>query len=348
MVAPDKGKWGFLNLFVSNIREQNEEITVSEIADIAIKAYNLKLEKEQVRKIVSRILNENSTSEIILTTPADTRDRIAAWSDEKKAIEIVAEEKTTTPSRVRWEKEGQYLVLGCWHVPFHNQRLTDGVLKLIEQLDLQGIVFNGDFLDCNSLSGHDRGRFTAIPNLTLKQEYKEGLSLLKEFDKQLPKDVQKAYMYGNHEDRYWRFVSEMQNAKTPPQSPAEGLELASLGYLALESYADNYLTLGDHLDVIHGIFFSDHCAKKHIDRFRGSCLFAHTHRIQTYIEGNTGGFNIGWGGDKNSPAFRYADRAMKASWQNGFAIVNIDRQGDYYMQQVICNDGRFYYNGKKF
>lgn len=347
-----ENKWAFLESFVRESKERNKEISVTEIGELAIKAFGLELDREQARRVVSRILNERKED----LTLIEEWKKDLSWVESKevevkpqewKFTKIEADLKPKDP-RIRWNKEGQYLVLGCWHVPFHNEKMTDGVLRLMEDINLEGVVFNGDFLDCNSLSSHDRGRFTAIPGLNLKQEYQEGYKLLSEFNKQIPKEASKAYMYGNHEDRYWRYVSEMQNAKTPPQSPAEGLKLTELGFTALESYSDNFLTLGDHLDVIHGIFFSDHCAKKHIDRFRGSCLFAHTHRIQTYIEGNVGGFNIGWGGDKNSPAFRYADRAMKASWQNGFAIVNIDRNKDYYVQQVICNNGGFYYNGKKY
>lgn len=345
-----QSKWEFLIPFTEAQKQLNNNITLTEIAEKAIPAFNLDLDKEQIRKIISRLFNEKQPLE--LQAVSTDAEMTKGWNEEKvltkakdMGVSFLAE---PVKSSIKHRKEGQYLILGCWHVPFHNRRMTDGVLRLIEQLDLQGVIFNGDFLDCNSLSAHDRGRFTAIPNLTLKQEYQEGLRVLTEFNNKIPKGALKVYMYGNHEDRYWRFINEMQNAKTPPQSPREGLKLDEMGFTSLESYTENFLTLGDHLDVIHGIFFSDHCAKKHIDRFRGSCLFAHTHRIQTYIEGNVGGFNIGWGGDKDSPAFKYADRAMKASWQNGFAIVNIDSAGDYYVQQVICNNGNFYYNGKKY
>lgn len=351
-----QNKWDFLIPFIEAQRQLNEEMKVVAIADKAIAAFDLTLDREQVRRIVSRLVNEKRDSLATEDTTEQISPLLVATNltdpiPKYRFTEVKEEKESFTPiesTSIKWNKQGRYLVLGCWHVPFHNKKLTEGVLKLIENLDLTGIIFNGDFLDCNSLSGHDRGRFTAIPGLTLKQEYEEGYKLLSEFNKRLPKDVLKAYMYGNHEDRYWRFVSEMQNAKTPPQSPREGLKLDEMGFISMESYTDNYLTLGEHLDVIHGVFFSDHCAKKHIDRFRGSCLFAHTHRIQTYIEGSVGGFNIGWGGDKNSPAFKYADRATKASWQNGFCLVDIDERGSYYVNQIICNNGRFYNNGQKY
>jgi hypothetical protein len=126
------------------------------------------------------------------------------------------------------------------------------------------------------------------------------------------------------------------------------MNLFERGFQVIESYSTGYMTLGQHLDILHGIYYNTHCAKTHIDRFRGSVLFAHTHRIQSYIEGRTGGFNIGWGGDSQAAAFGYADRGTKASWQNGFAVVNIDESGDYYVNQIIANNGNFYYNGTKY
>jgi hypothetical protein len=184
--------------------------------------------------------------------------------------------------------------------------------------------------------------------MTLRDEYREGEKAISELVQYLPSHATKIYLYGNHEDRFNRFMADMQNAKNPLLSPKEGLKLDQKGFLTIEDYNQGLITLGNHLDVIHGVYYSTHCAKAHIDKLRGSVVFAHTHRIQSFIEGEVGGFNIGWGGDANSAAFRYANRAMKSSWQNGFAEAIIDTDQSYHLNQIVCYKDHFFYNGKKY
>ena len=245
---------------------------------------------------------------------------------------------------------GMHIVLGCWHVPFHNKTLHKGVRKLIEDYksEIKGFHLIGDFLDLNALSSHDRGKFTSIPGLTLSQEYKAGNIALDQLTENLESNCWKTYLYGNHEDRYNRWMRDMNNAKTPLISPKESLKLNERGFQTKTSWSQDYFKLGKYLDIFHGIYFSIHSAKAHMDKLRGSCMYAHTHRIQQYIEGNTGSFNIGAGADFSSPAFGYASRAMKSQWQNGFAVVMIDEDGSYHTTQVICQNGRFYFGGKKY
>lgn len=322
-----EGKWeGYLPI-IKAYKVIHPNATNAEIARFLVDKFKLDANEETVRKAVSRLIFEGREENILIP-----RVRVA----------------DLRVDHLKYNKPGTYVVLGCWHVPFDNKRLTDNVAKLISDINPQGLILNGDFLDCNSLSGHDRGKFTAIKGLDLDKEYALGQEALDLLTSSLSPEALKVYLYGNHEDRWRRFVGDMQNAKTPPPSPFQGLDLQERGFHTIESYQSGFMTLGAHLDIMHGVYFNTHCAKTHIDRFRGSVMFAHTHRIQTYIEGHTGGFNIGWGGDVNSAAFNYADRGVKASWQNGFNIVNIDEEGAYYTNQVIANNGKFYFNGKLY
>lgn len=248
------------------------------------------------------------------------------------------------------DQVGMHILVGCNHVPFHNVEMHDGLLELIKDHKklIKGFHLMGDFLDLNTLSAHDRGRFTAVPGLTLDEEYEAGNDLLDQFDQALGKGVWKTYLYGNHEDRWNRWMSSTDNAKTPLESPEDALRLDSRGYQTKNNWKQDFFTIGKHLDILHGIYFSIHCAKAHMDKLRGSCAFVHTHRIQQYIEGNMGSFNIGSGADFNSPAFNYATRPMKAAWKNGFAVCMIEPDGSYNITQVHVRDGRFWFGGKKY
>jgi hypothetical protein len=143
-------------------------------------------------------------------------------------------------------------------------------------------------------------------------------------------------------------MSDMEDAKRPLLSPKQALNLHARNFHTYENWKSDYVTLGNHLDLMHGQYYSTHSAKKHIDVYRGSVMYVHTHRVQTYIEGKTGGWNIGWGGDVNSPFFNYMERGTKAQWLNGFSLVTIDEHGDHFVQQVICHNNKFYVGGKKY
>lgn len=328
-----KGKWEFLLPYITTARSVSPDITVTQLAEQAIQYFSLALSTEQVRKIISRLINSPDTETVHVSPFVGYTQAVVA---------------PTPVLHLKHNKPGTYLVLGCWHAPFHHRLLTAGVMKMMEENRFDGLIMLGDFLDCNALSDHAKGKFTSVPGMTLQQEYAVGKQVLKGFVSRLPEGALKVYLYGNHENRYHRFIADMQNAKTPPSSPTEGLALFEQGFQVIENYQSGYMTLGNHLDLLHGVYYNTHCAKTHIDRFRGSVMFAHTHRIQSYIEGHTGGFNIGWGGEGREAAFNYADRGTKAAWQNGFATVTIDEQGFYYVNQVIANNGTFFYNGKKY
>lgn len=273
--------------------------------------------------------------------------------DDKSEPEIVVtplKPPPVPPKQKKFKEPGLYLLLGCVHAPAHNVSMMNGITNLLidYRQQLKGFVLMGDFLDMNTLSGHDTGRFAAVPGLTLAQEYEAGNKLLNQFCEELPIEVETIYIYGNHEDRWNRYMSDMESSKRPLPSPTEALKLSERGFKTFSNWKDDFVTLGDHLDVFHGQFYNVHCAKKTMDVFKGSVAFCHSHRVQSYIEGRTGAFNIGWGGDVTSPFFNYMPRGTKSMWQNGFAIVVIDEHGNYYLEQIIHYNGRFYYGGKKY
>lgn len=248
-------------------------------------------------------------------------------------------------------KPGVHFVLGCVHVPFHNKKFFNAMLDLAEDLsdELAGLHLIGDFMDINSLSGHERGK-VPIDGVTLEWEYEGGNLALDALDSVFDGDIDKNYLFGNHEDRYFRHMKDVNNSKYGGAliSPTKGLRLKERGYTVLEDWINDRIYLGRFLELTHGEFVNIHSAKKHIDTYRTSIMFAHTHRCQTYIEGNCGGYNIGWMGNIDSKAFQYASRGMKERWNNGFAVVQIDEDGYYFVSQILWQNNKFCYNGKEY
>lgn len=269
----------------------------------------------------------------------------------QKSVRFNKLDRISTPSRLEGDLVGMHIIQGCVHVPFHNKKMQEGVMNLIKDLGskVKGFHLIGDILDMNSLSAHDNNKLP-IPGITLGYEYKEGNKFLDAYDQIIPKDAVKTYLYGNHEDRWNRHVSDVNNAKYADAvpSPREALKLEERGYIVKDNWKEDYFVLGKDLQMIHGEFCTKYPARTHVDRMKASVIFAHTHRIDINYDGEKAGFNIGWGGDTNAQAFNYVSRLTKMNWINGFAIVHIDNRGNYFTQVIPVFHNEFYYNGSRY
>lgn len=245
---------------------------------------------------------------------------------------------------------GTYWVTGCAHAPFHNKRMYESTFNFLDkEVELSGIILNGDILDMHSISRHNKGK-VAIKGVTLDWEYAEANKFLNEIQDLGHNNIIRHYLYGNHEKWHSTALSNVDISKYGKAllSPLEALKLADRGYYVQETYETAHVNIGKHLEINHGEFFNVHCAKKTIDTYRKSVLFNHSHRFQIYTEGLIGGFNMGWGGDVNSPVFNYATRAMKNSWVNASALVTLDKEGGFYVQPLLFLNNKLIVNGKEY
>lgn len=252
---------------------------------------------------------------------------------------------------LRRNKPGTYLVTGCVHVPFELKEMYSSIFKMIkkEGIILSGVVLAGDILDLNSLSSHDKGK-VPIAGVTLGSEYAAGRRFISQIES-LPfaKGATFDYIFGNHEDRWFREMRDIDQSKKEGAflTIEEGLRLGK-HWNVLSNWKDDSVWLGNYLNIVHGFFTNVHAAKKHLDSYRHSVMFFHTHRFQTYVEGMHGAFNGGWGGDVTSPAFGYASRSMKASWYNNAYLVHIDKDGWYTTQPLNYVNGHLIVNGRAY
>jgi hypothetical protein len=245
---------------------------------------------------------------------------------------------------------GLYISIGCVHHPFVLKPLWNAFLRYINdhRNEIKGILIGGDFLDLNSLSNHDKGMIP-IQGITLDYEYNSGNKALDDLDNAMGRnDYTKFYLFGNHEDRYFRTMRDVNHSKYGSSllSPVAALKLRERGFNVLTDWKNDSIKIGPYLEVVHGEYINQHPAKKHIDAYRKSVLFYHTHRISSYLEGQVAGYNGGWMGDKNSPAFGYAPRGMRSSWNNGFNLIHLDENMYFHIQQIIWYNNRFYINNK--
>lgn len=242
-------------------------------------------------------------------------------------------------------KKEQHVILPCCHVPFHNQEYFHKIKNLISDIKPKSIVTQGDFVDCNALGSYEKGRLSST-GIDLDEEYVAANKELDELEQAAGhKDL--VYMFGNHENRYFRWKNDVNNSKYGDLvSPMRAMKLRERGYKVFSDYMNDYHTIGS-LQVIHGEFYNVHAAKKHLDTFRRNVMFAHTHRVQYYREGDFAAWNIGFLGNKNAPCFNYANRSMKERWANAFSVVTVD--GNYFHVEMLeFINGSFYYGGLKY
>jgi predicted phosphodiesterase len=262
------------------------------------------------------------------------------------AIESIRGENQTHKKK----KLEKWLVVSDVHRPFHNKVLWSKLLQLIKDLgsSLYGIVLAGDYLDLYTLGSYNTESLANLSGLTLQDEYIDGLEGMDDLNKALRKDCKKYFLFGNHEDRYFRHIKEKDNAKYGGAllNPVEALYLHEKGWEVKTDWMSDYFTLGDHLDVIHGIYTSVNAAKTHLDKTQHSVMFGHTHRVQCFHNGNKAAYNIGGLYDIKSKGFNYMQRLQRETWANGFAIVNINDDGEFYVEQVNVWADKFLAEGK--
>ena len=183
----------------------------------------------------------------------------------------------------------------------------------------------------------------------MQDEYLDGLQGIDEINSAF-KGAKKLFLFGNHEDRYFRHIKEKDNAKYGGAliNPIEALYLHERGWITKTDWQSDYFTLGKHLDIVHGVYCSIHAAKAHLDKTQHSVMFGHTHRVQCFHQGNRAAFNIGGLYDIKSKGFNYMPRFQRQLWANGFALVNVTDNGDFYVEQVNVWADKFLANGKMY
>src|SRR5574343_69339 len=216
-------------------------------------------------------------------------------------------------------------VAGCIHVPFQNQVMWAGIFQLLKDLgkSLNGVNLLGDILDMNSLSFHDRGQYPVkigTEEINILWEYKQGNKFFDQLDSAVGK-VNKRFIYGNHEDRYNRHLQLPDNKRIIADRPENALRLRERGYEIKHNWKEDFYKLGDHLELFHGEILGVNPAKRQLDKLKKSCMFVHSHRVGMHYDSNMAAFNIGWGGNKQLPAFSYVERLTKQDWINGFDLV---------------------------
>tara|TARA_R110000796_G_scaffold43634_4_gene107189 strand:- start:8996 stop:10066 length:1071 start_codon:yes stop_codon:yes gene_type:complete len=346
-----KGKQGYLksgSRRLSKVFGVSRDIAIAAVSEvkeeIKIKSFHVDLGKSDFTNSATALSKQEALK--FAANALIDKGRIEEAIDLLTRVEKETDKPSYSTSKFA---DGNYVVLGCTHLPFHNKKMWTATCKLISEMEnLKGIILAGDNLDMHSISRHSKGKIR-LPGYTLAREYKEANIALDELDAAIGnRKIVKEYFYGNHEDWYNQWGKDVDNSylgRAGAKSPYEAC-FKKRGYNTQFNWKVANVKLGD-LEIIHGEWCNKHAAHKHAAELHRNIAFFHTHRMGTYFESNIAGYNCGWGGDKDSPVFSYMSKSQKENWRNGILTVTL-KEGISYPTILDFKNDHFSFNNKLY
>ncbi len=244
-----------------------------------------------------------------------------------------------------------YVIISDVHVPYASENCMNAICDLMRDLQPDGFVINGDFLDLIEISRHSAGSVAQLEGKRVSHTFDAANRLLDRFAEAYGKNCKHlSFIEGNHEDRLRRWLSSGDNAVwigDEATSIEARLNLKKRGFKYYSDYPKAKLFLGE-LAVTHGLWCSKNHAQTHLDRFKHAVLYGHTHSPQqvygSTLKGLTGAFGAGHLADPTSPAMQYAP--IPNAWCQGFSVVHVQPSGEFNVQLINFYNGICYFGGK--
>ncbi|MFX1538373.1 MAG: hypothetical protein ACFFDI_29635 [Promethearchaeota archaeon] len=297
--------------------------------------------KTEIRKLASGTILNNAEIAKVVGCSIRTVHRYAGSHAER------CKEKVSTKSEDIFQIQ-KTVLLPDIHYPNYEQRVMGAVDEFIIDYEPDELVYMGDQLELNAISGWNKN----------KPLLKEGQRLLKEYEgfdyhilqthENIAPNVRRVFMIGNHEQRVEWYCQEHPELKGMIDI-AQYLDLEKRGYTIIPF--NEIYKLGK-LAVIHGFYWNKYHAAKTLDAFEGNVVYAHIHNPQMYAKVSPidrKGYhtatalgclcNIKPDYKKNAPNF----------WINQFGIVeHLPATGAFNLYPITIIEGSFMFDGKYY
>jgi hypothetical protein len=232
------------------------------------------------------------------------------------------------------------------HHPHYDERVMDSVGQFIMDYDPDELVYMGDQLSLDCISGWNRNKPLLKEGQRLLQDFREfDNDVLKVHESITRPETRRTFMIGNHEQRlqwYIEYHPELEEMVDIDRN----LKLTDRGYKIIPF--NGIYKLGK-LSVIHGYYWNKYHAAKTLDAFEGNVVYSHVHNPQLYAKVSPvdrKGYhmatslpclcNIKPDYKKNAPNF----------WINGFGIVEyLPASGFFNIYMPVIIEGSFMWNG---
>jgi hypothetical protein len=253
-------------------------------------------------------------------------------------------------SRGEDPKPGDVGVLfGDTHTPLHDAEAVAVLCAAIVDLRPAYLLDLGDFMDCESMTSHERP--PGYPAINPKEEIRVAQAVREKIDRaaERAKTRRKLAFEGNHEWRYMRWLMQQSDKVRPflPPSLPAALGLEENGWEWIPNMRQTYRV--GRLFLHHGHWYPVHHASKHAIELGVDNCYGHTHRPQQFSNRTlTGGVHTATGlpclRDPDAP-WQHMRRREFHGWATGFAVVTWDKNLRGHVHNVLVQDGQAAYGG---
>jgi predicted phosphodiesterase len=251
----------------------------------------------------------------------------------------VSDEETWEPFILPYYQK--WGIISDIHVPYHSIKANEVTIDYLKDQDIKALLINGDFVDCFMLSD-----FVKDPTKRdMAYEIEQANRYLDWLDERLP-GIPIYLKIGNHEERMERYL--WLKAKELYGFDMFKMEELLLAYVRkMTVISDQRIIHMGKLRVLHGHEFGRvsgsvvNPARSLFTKTKQSSLMGHSHVISEHPEPDLDGNMITcWStGCLSELHPRYA-RINK--WSHGFAVVDVDPDGAFYVSNKRILDGRIF------
>ncbi len=228
-------------------------------------------------------ITANEAAKILGISPAQVRHRDRYRATRRRDPEdglwrywVPAIGEPEAPGDQGTRKSKPVLIASIWdvHIPDHDPGIWETFLDWGADAKIDWLIIGGDFLEAQSCSQH--GDFH-VP--ALQDDVDAGRKALEELREVFPSQ-RICFFPGNHETRLQRITG----SRLPQHiGVLEWPALLDLESLRIE-WVEEPLRVGD-VAFLHGQYTSKYHAARHLDQWRTSVCYGHTHRPQTFFRG---------------------------------------------------------------
>jgi predicted phosphodiesterase len=235
------------------------------------------------------------------------------------------------------------LLLPDTHAPFHDRKAWECAMKFGRQFRPDTVVHLGDWMDCFTISDHDKDprRGTQLEDeLIVMREIRQEVEALGA--------QRKICTLGNHEFRLMRYLMRSAPALISMLRIEGLMELTQSGWSVIQYM--QHATLGKmHLTHDCG-FAGTHAVHNTGNAFASSVVFGHVHRLGAQYFGDVTGqrhvaASLGWLGSMPEAAYEHEAKKMRF-WQHGLGTAYLEPNGNFHLQLVPIIDYRCVLDGQ--